>query len=183
MIRLILIIFLIACTTKHQYPSSPSLIDIKEKESYIVLNRPNSINYHQIEYIGNWVHMAKGGSYAQLQTDTARYTFWGYGVEVRTELMKYHKAYQILIDGNFIETVNVKDSVNTANNLTYSNMELETGNHVLELVPEGGNFVLNSLTIHYFVDPTPDDIIHDTIYIDKYYLLKPIFLYDTILIN
>ena len=177
--RLILIIFLIACTTKHQYPS---LINIKEKESYIVLNRPDSINYHQIEYIGNWVHMDKGGSYANTQSDTARYTFWGYGVEVRTELMQHHKAYQLLIDGNFIESINVKDTSNTANNLTYSNMELETGNHILELIPDGGYFVLNSLTIHYFVDPTPDEIIHDTIYIDKYYLLKPI-LYDTILIN
>ena len=45
-------------------------------------------------------------------------------------------------------------------------------NHVIELVPDGGYFVLNSLTIHYFVNPTPDNkcdtiYIHDTLYIEK----------------
>jgi len=72
---------------------------------------------------------------------------------------------------------NVKSSVNTTNNLIYSNMELTTGKHVIELVPKGGYFVLNTLTIHYYVDPTPDeDCIPDTVYLPS----DPIIIHDTV---
>ena len=147
----------------------------------------NKEDYHQIEYVGNWKHMTlskhgKTGSFANLETDTARYMFWGYGLEIRTELDQGHKAYQVLIDGKFIESINVNDSINTTNNLTYSNMELTTGNHVLELVPDGGFFVLNSLTIHYYADPDPIEKC-DTVYIyetkliiDTIYLQPKIFI-------
>ena len=164
--RIIAIIFIfLSCTTVPE--TSPGIVNIseKEKDQYTVLNRPEFPNdYHQIEYIGNWTHMnnlqqdgsVQTGSYASTELDTARFIFWGYGIQIRTELMENHAAYKIIIDGEFIESINVKNPTNTTHNLTYSNMELTTGNHVLELVPDGGYFVLNTLTIHYYVDLAPD---------------------------
>jgi len=137
-------------------------ISEKEKDQYTVFNRPEFPNdYHQIKYIGNWKHMDNGGSFPRNPMsgqDTARFSFWGYGIQIRTELTHNHAAYKVIIDGEFIESVNVKNPTNTTHNLTYSNMELTTGNHVLELVADGGYFVLNTLTIHYYVDPTPDEL-------------------------
>lgn len=205
-----LLIFLFACTSTIERTAIQGVQSL-EKDQYIVYDQPDfPDDYHQIEYLGNWVHMDKGGSFANTLNDTARFEFWGYGVQIRTELMDHHKAYQVIIDGKYIESINVQHPNNTVNNLTYSNMELSTGNHIIELVPDGGYFVLNSLTIHYFVDPTPnvcdtvylpgDTIrISDTVYlpidtvyqIDTihlpldtiFYLLKPIYNYDTILIE
>ena len=175
---LISLILLFSCTT---IPKNTLFsISEKEKSSYVVLNRPEfPDDYYQIEYIGNWIHMnnlqpdesIQTGSYANTENDTARYEFWGYGIQVRTELIDHHKAYQVIIDGEFIESINVENPVNTTHNLTYSNMKLQPvrpgdHNHVIELVPDGGYFVLNTLTIHYFVDPKPDeDCIPDTIYL------------------
>jgi hypothetical protein len=154
-------------------------IQTLEKDQYTVQDKED---YHQIEYIGNWTHMDKGGSYAHTNQDTARYAFWGYGIQIRTELMSHHSAYKIFIDGKFIESVNVKNPINTSHNLTYSNMELSTGNHILELIPDGGYFVLNTLTIHYYVDPTPDiPYICDTVYIvDTLYIVDMIHIIDTV---
>ena len=206
-----LLIFLFACT---QTIERAAIQDVQslEKDQYIVYDQPEfPDDYHQIKYIGNWVHMTieeqgKTGSWPKTLNDTARYEFWGYGVQVRTELMEGHEAFDVFINNKYIETINVKNPINTVNNLVYSNMELSTGNHIIELVPNGGYFVLNSLTIHYFVDPTPDDCINDTLYLPSdtvyisgdtirtidtvyipgnnvYYLLKPKFEYDTILIK
>ena len=208
-----LLILLFACTSTIERAAIQGVQSL-EKSEYIVYDQPDfPDDYHQIEYIGNWKHMGHGGSYNIDKTsrlDTARFAFWGYGVQIRTELMSHHKAYQVIIDGEFIESINVQNDVNTVKNLTYSNMELSTGNHIIELVPDGGYFVLNSLTIHYYVDPTPDDCVSDTVYIDRldtifidriqldtvkvtdtiyipsdnvYYLLKPKYEYDTILIE
>ena len=183
-----LLIFLFGCTHTLERTAIQGFQSL-EKSQYIVYDQPEyPDDYHQIEYIGNWVHMSKGGSYANNASDTARFAFWGYGVQVRTELMSGHKAYQVIIDGEFIESVNVENDVNTVNNLTYSSMELSTGNHVIELVPDGGYFVLNSMTIHYYVDPAPNECdtlyIHDTIFVNTidtiYYLLQPVFNYDTL---
>ena len=152
-----LLIFLFACTQTIERTAIQGVQSL-EKDQYIVYDQPDfPDDYHQIEYLGNWIHMSHGGSYANDLIDTARFAFWGYGVQIRTELMNHHKAYQVIIDGKFIESVNVENDVNTVKNLTYSNMELNTGNHVIELVPDGGYFVLNSLTIHYYIDPTPTE--------------------------
>ena len=157
-----ILLFLFSCTQTIERNQLIQSVQVLEKEQYTVLNRPEfPDDFHQIEYIGNWRHMSNGGSYSNTENDTARYTFWGYGVQIRTELMEKHEAYKIFIDGNFIQSVNVKNPVNTTHNLTYSFMDLKPlkpndHNHVLELVPDGGYFVLNTLTIHYYVDPTPD---------------------------
>ncbi len=164
--KYIFILFLFSCTA--QPDNTLFSISEKEKSSYVVLNRPEFPNdYHQIEYIGNWTHMDhKPGSYANTKNDTARFVFWGYGVQIRAELMKHHDSVEVRLNHKHIETINVKSPVNTTNNLIYSNMELTTGNHVLELVPVGGYFVLNTLTIHYYIDPkTDEDCIPDTIYL------------------
>ncbi len=165
-----ILFFLFSCTQTIERNQLINSVQSLEKAEYVVLNRPEyPDDYHQIQYIGNWVHMnnlqpdstIQTGSYANTNQDTARYGFWGYGVQIRTELSGTHEAYKIFIDGNFIQSVNVKNPVNTANNLTYSFMGLKPlkpndHNHILELVPDGGYFVLNTLTIHYYVDPTPD---------------------------
>ena len=214
-----LLIFLFACTSTIERTAIQGVQSL-EKSEYIVYDQPDfPDDYHQIEYVGDWIHMDKGGSFANTLNDTARFSFWGYGVQIRTELMSHHKAYQVIIDGEFIESINVEYPNNTVNNLTYSNMELSTGNHIIELVPDGGYFVLNSLTIHYFIDPIPNEcdsinwidsirwIIKDSIiwhekdtliikdstiiYYDTlgseidtlFYWLKPIYNYDTILIE
>ena len=192
---LAIILFLIGCNSQNDFTSFLQSNEL-EKAQYIVLNRPDTLgNYHQIEYIGNWKHMSNGGSYANRNIDTARFEFWGYGVQIRTELMHHHKVYQVLIDGEFIESVNVKNPVNTTHNLTYSNMGLVTGNHVLELVPDGGYFVLNTLTIHYYVDPTPElpcdtiyipsdtVMVYDTVYISSATIYKTIFLQPKVFIE
>ncbi len=170
---LIILLFLFSCTTQDNTLLS---ISEKEKSSYVVLNRPAfPDDYHQIEYIGDWTHMNhKPGSYANTKNDTARFVFWGYGIQIRTELMRHHKAYQVIIDGKYIESINVENPINTTHNLTYSNMDLTTGNHIMELVPDSGYFVLNTLTIHYFVDPKPDeDCIPDTVYLPS----DPVIIY------
>ena len=171
--KYVFILLLFSCTI--QPDNALFSISEKEKSSYVVLNRPEfPDDYHQIEYIGNWTHMnneqpdgtIQTGSYANTENDTARYEFWGYGIQVRTELMEHHDSVEVRIDHKHIETINVKSPGNTTNNLIYSNMELITGNHVLELIPDGGYFVLNTLTIHYYVDPKPDeDCISDTVYL------------------
>ena len=154
---IIILLFSMGCGNSSNEIKSLLQTNDLEKLQYTVLNRPSfPDNYHQIEYIGNWVHMNNGGSYAKTINDTARFAFWGYGVQVRTELMEHHKMYQVFINGKFIENVDVQNPVNTTHNLTYSNMNLKTGNHILELIPDGGYFVLNTLTIHYYADPTPD---------------------------
>lgn len=173
MLNKFLLIFLFACTQTIERTAIQGIQSL-EKDQYVVYDRPDfPDDYHQIEYVGDWKHMSHGGSYninELSKLDTARFEFWGYGVQVRTELMSHHKAYQVIIDGKFIENINVKNDVNTLHNLTYSNMELSTGNHVIELVPDGGYFVLNSLTIHYYVDPTPNECdtvyVHDTIFVN-----------------
>lgn len=195
-----LLIFLFACTQTIERAAIQGTQSL-EKDQYIVYDQPEfPDDYHQIEYLGNWKHMGHGGSYNINETsrlDTARFAFWGYGVQVRTELMSHHKAYQVIIDGEFIESVNVQNDVNTVKNLTYSTMELkplttDDHNHVIELVPDGGYFVLNSLTIHYFVDPTPDDCISDTLYLpsdtvyitgDTIRIIDTVYISDTIIIN
>ena len=178
---LILLLLLFSCNT---IPDNTLFsISEKEKSSYVVLNQPEfPEDFRQIEYIGNWTHMTiekhgKTGSWAGTSQDTARFKFWGYGVRIRTEEMERHAAYKVFIDGVFMESINVQNSSNTTHNLTYENMDLSTGNHTLELVPDGGNFVLNTLTIHYYVDPTPgEDCIPDTIYLPS----DPIIIHDTI---
>ena len=174
-----ILLFLFSCTQTIEQAQLINSVQSLEKAQYTVLNRPEfPDDYHQIEYVGNWRHMSNGGSYSNTENDTARYAFWGYGVQIRTELMEKHEAYKIFIDGKFIQSVNVKNPANTTHNLTYSNMNLSTGNHVLELVPDGGYFVLNTLTIHYYVDPTPDeDCIPDTIYLP---ISDTIRIHDTI---
>lgn len=159
--KYLLIILLFSCGHDASQKFLSGVIT-KEKDSYVVLNRPDfPDDYHQIEYIGDWAHMTieehgKTGSYAGTNQDTARFKFWGYGVQIRTELMSHHDSVQVIIDRKHITTINVNSPVNTTHNLVYSNMELSTGNHILELVPDGGYFVLNTLTIYYYIDPTPD---------------------------
>jgi hypothetical protein len=207
---IIFILFLFGCPAAKQY-APHSLLNI-EKGHYIVYNQPQfPENYHQIEYVGNWTHMiSKPGSFASTTSDTARYQFWGYGVQVSSELWDNHDSVQVIIDHKYIETINLKSPANTTDNLIYSNMELRTGNHVIELVPTG-LFVLNTLGIYYYADPTPEEIIYDTIYIDRidtvyldtmiyvhdttyipvhdttyidnYHLIRPTITYDTILID
>ncbi len=184
--KYIYILLLFSCTT--QLDNTLFSISEKEKSSYIVLSRPEfPDDYHQIQYVGDWVHMTiekngKTGSYAGTNQDTARFKFWGYGVQIRTELWERHKSYQVIIDGKFIESINVENPINTTHNLTYSNMDLkpmrpDDHNHVLELVPDGGYFVLNTLTIHYYVDPTTnEDCIPDTVYLPS----DPIIIHDTV---
>ena len=99
----------------------------KEKSSYVVQDIED---YRQIQYVGNWTHMTiekngKTGSYANTNQDTARFKFWGYGVQIRTELMMHHKAYKVFLDDVFMETINVQNPINTTNNLTYSYMDLK----------------------------------------------------------
>ena len=165
-----ILFFLFSCTQTIEQAQLIQSVQVLEKAEYVVLNRPEfPDDFHQIEYIGNWVHMnnvnpdgsIQTGSFASSESDTAKFGFWGYGIQIRTELMEHHEAYKVFIDGKFIQSVNVKNAVNTTHNLTYSFMELKPltpndHNHVLELVPDGGYFVLNTLTIHYYVDPTPD---------------------------
>ena len=164
--KYILIILLFSCSKAPDWTLFS--ISEKEKSSYLVLNRPEyPDDYHEIEYIGNWTHMSiekqgKTGSFANTNQDTARFKFWGYGVRIRTEEMERHTGYKVFIDHVFMGSVNVKNPINTTNNQTFLYMDLkplkpDDHNHVLELVPNGGYFVLNSLTIHYYVDPTPDE--------------------------
>ena len=162
-----LILFLFACTKTIEPNVLINSVQTLKKAEYVVLNQPEfPDDYHQIKYVGNWKHMSNGGSYSNSESDTASFAFWGYGIQIRTELMAGHEAYKIFIDGKFIQSVNVKNQINTTHNLTYSNMTLSTGNHFLELVPDGGFFVLNSLTIHYYVEPTPENpCLNDTIYL------------------
>ena len=178
--RYFLIIFLFACTTN---TDNSFLVNSNEKakDQYTVLNQPIfPDDYHQIDYTGNWTHMTieehgKTGSYAGTSQDTARFSFWGYGVQIRTELMERHRKFIVIIDAVVMDTIDVQNPINTTHNLVYSYMELKPlkpadHNHVLELVPYGGFFVLNTLTIHYYVDPNPDDCVCDTTiinYIDK----------------
>ena len=182
-----ILFFLFSCTQTIEPAQLINSVQSLDKAEYVVLNRPEfPDDYHQIEYVGNWKHMTieeqgKTGSFASTKSDTARYAFWGYGIQIRTELMSGHEAYKIFIDDKFIQSVNVKNEINTTHNLTYSNMNLLTGNHVLELVPDGGYFVLNTLTIHYYTDPTPEDpCINDTIYITQ---IDTLYLHDTIYIT
>ncbi len=166
-----ILLFLFSCTQTIEQAQLINPIQVLEKAEYVVLNRPEyPDDYHQIQYIGNWVHMhnlqpdltIQTGSFAKTNQDTARYEFWGYGVRVRTELSENQEGFKVFIDDIYMGRVNVKNPINTANNLTYSYMDLKPlkpndHNHVVELVPDGGYFVLNTLTIHYYVDPTPED--------------------------
>ncbi len=166
-----ILLFLFSCTQTIEQAQLINSVQVLEKAEYVVLNRPEyPDDPNQIKYIGNWVHMnnlqpdstIQTGSFANTSQDTARYEFWGYGVQVRTELNESHEGLKVFIDKIYMGTVNVKNTINTANNLTYSFMGLKPlkpndHNHVLELVPDGGYFVLNTLTIHYYVDPTPED--------------------------
>ncbi len=187
-----ILFFLFSCTQTIEQAQLIQSVQVLEKAEYVVLNRPeHPDDPHQIEYIGNWVHMnnvnsdgsIQTGSYANTESDTARYGFWGYGVQIRTELSGRHEGFKVFIDKIYMGSVNVKNTINTANNLTYSFMDLKPlkpndHNHVLELVPDGGYFVLNTLTIHYYVDPTPDeDCIPDTIYLP---ISDTIRIHDTI---
>ena len=175
-----------------------------EKESYDVTVQDM---YHQIEFIGDWKRNYKypnpspgKNEYAcwPLEEghgkDTARYRFYGYGIEVYTELRFNHIAYNVYIDNLFHGKINTYDEGKYIDTLTFKIDNLSHGNHVLELTSAGGYYVLNKLRILYSPNPWADDplpnlpsdtiYIHDTIYIintiKEYYLLKPKFEYDTL---
>ncbi len=115
----------------------------------------------KIQYSGDWVHMnnknADGsiqtGSYPKNNDARAVYKFWGFGIDIYTELMHHHEAYIVNIDGVDIDTVNVKDDRNLVDQLTFSVRNLGYSNHILELRRYQGYFVLNSLV--KWVDSSP----------------------------
>lgn len=145
----------------------------------------NIANIH-IEYIGDWVHMKPDGSYPNADNCKAIYRGWLHGIDVYTEEFSNHNYFDISIDGN-TERVMIDKTANKANSLTYSNHDLEYGNHVIEFSAPRYSFVLNSLIKYVDSSPhEPDSIpiepcVSDTIMIEVFvYVYDTTYLYDTI---
>jgi hypothetical protein len=104
----------------------------------------------KINYVGDWNHMSKGGSYPEQNSAKLFYEFWGFGIDIYTELMPHHSYYILDIDGD-VDTIHVQDSRELVDQRTYFNHRLPYGNHKLSM--RGGLFVLNKFV--KYVDSSP----------------------------
>ena len=193
--KTLILIFIVAAFSCTQETKQNSLLNVSaEVWSDTILNDDNLMVYY-----GEWTHMNNPQSDGSIQTGSypnndESYVFcgddiagvWMFGFDIYTELSDGHEAYIVEVDGIDIDTVNVKDSRNSANHLTYSvrfeqRENYQRKNYKIRLRRYGGYFVLNKIvrwgdhipggTIPP-IDP-PIDCIPDTVYsvkIDTIYL-------------
>ena len=120
----------------------------------------------RIEYqdSAQWAHMKnirpdgtiQYGSFPKINTITASYSFWGFGIEIFTEYATHHTGYIVNLDGIDVDTVITKGP-NRFDVKTWYCHKLPYGNHTLQIRSAGtggGNFVLDKLVT--LVDSAPN---------------------------
>jgi hypothetical protein len=115
-------------------------------------------HYTGLQYIGSWTKMnnattGQRGAFANKSTDTLRYVAYGFKYQIHTEKMDHHAAYKVFVNKKLIKSVNVQSPTTICDEKTFE-IELPSGNNIIELVPDGGYFVFNSFTVTFYVKPT-----------------------------
>lgn len=101
---------------------------------------------HQVEYVGNWVHMTQvgqTGSYAKNETDTIIIRACGYQYGIYTELAVNHTGYKVFVNDEYDTTINTYSDTFVLDSLTYVTDSLPDKNNVIKLVPDSGYFTFN----------------------------------------